>query len=178
MESFAAKISTASFPDSIKSLLQTVDQMAFDFSVQGPLAIRAEISNLADEDLCGQAAVDQAMVDCCRSGLLLLYGHLNESHEISQSVHSAEGSYWHGLMHRAESDFWNSKYWYSKAGDNHPVVTKMREHDSLWSGDSFVDLCQKASESGDDGLVKKANHLARCEWFFLFQHCWSAANAS
>ena len=45
----------------------------------------------------------------CMSGLWLLAGDLDRSHTISQSIGSAEGSFWHAIMHRREGDFGNSK---------------------------------------------------------------------
>ena len=175
MDSLTSLISTARFPDLIEPFLQPIEQMKFDFSEPSLAAVETKISNLTSEEICGQAVADEAMADCCRSGLLLLNGFLNESHEISQSVQSPEGSYWHGLMHRAEGDFWNSKYWYSKGGKNHPVTTKMRQHDSNWSGESFVDACEQAAASTNNESRDRIDQLARYEWFYLFQHCWSAA---
>jgi hypothetical protein len=54
------------------------------------------------------------------SGLWLWHDFLDESHGISQSIHSATGSYWHAVMHRREGDFGNSKYWYARC-KNHPA---------------------------------------------------------
>ena len=51
-----------------------------------------------------------------RAGALWLHGFLDESHSIAQGIPSAEGSYWHALMHRSEGDFSNSKYWYRRVG--------------------------------------------------------------
>lgn len=50
------------------------------------------------------------------AGVLLLLDELDASHEISQSLPDAVGSYWHGVMHRREGDFWNSEYWFQRAG--------------------------------------------------------------
>jgi hypothetical protein len=54
--------------------------------------------------------------DLLRAGALWLHGFLDESHSIAQGLASAEGSYWHALMHRSEGDFSNSKYWYRRVG--------------------------------------------------------------
>ena len=170
--SLASKISTADFPAVVKSLLKPLEQMRFDFSEQSPTEVRSQIQNLTNEELCGKKAINDSMADCCRSGLLLLHGFLEASHELSQSIHCPEGSYWHGLMHRAEGDFWNSKYWYSKAGKNHPVAIKMREFDPNWSGDAFVDECERVSQLALGGeLIETCNQLARLEWFYLFESC-------
>jgi hypothetical protein len=60
------------------------------------------------------------------AGLWLLAGDLERSHSISQDHHSADGSMWHGVMHRREGDFGNAKYWFRQAG-NHPVYTQLRQ---------------------------------------------------
>src|SRR4051794_32254466 len=44
------------------------------------------------------------------AGLWLWHDWLDESHRISQRVETADGSYWHAIMHRREGDFSNSKY--------------------------------------------------------------------
>ena len=47
------------------------------------------------------------MPACCCAGLWLLHGYLDESHALSQSIHTTSGSYWHGLTHRREPNFAN-----------------------------------------------------------------------
>src|SRR5207245_11135 len=57
---------------------------------------------------------------CVRSGLYLRFNFLDESHTISQGIHTVEGSYWHAIMHRREPDYSNAKHWFRKVGQ-HPV---------------------------------------------------------
>src|ERR1700738_4427087 len=38
------------------------------------------------------------------SGLYLYFSCLDQSHEISQSIESPEGAYWHGAMHSQATD--------------------------------------------------------------------------
>lgn len=52
------------------------------------------------------------------SALWLLAGDLDASHQISQAIDSAEGSYWHGIMHRREGDYSNAKYWFRRVGQH------------------------------------------------------------
>ena len=60
------------------------------------------------------------------SGLLLWNGNLDRSHTISQGIENATGSYWHGIMHRMEGDYWNAKYWFRRVG-RHPAMIRLRE---------------------------------------------------
>jgi hypothetical protein len=60
-----------------------------------------------------------------KCGLLLMNDALVESHEVSQSIPDATGSYWHGIMHRREPDYPNAKYWFNKVG-RHPIFPEVR----------------------------------------------------
>lgn len=60
------------------------------------------------------------------SGLLLWNGNLDHSHTISQGIDNATGSYWHGIMHRMEGDYWNAKYWFRRVG-RHPAMVRLGE---------------------------------------------------
>jgi hypothetical protein len=111
-----------------------------------------------------------------RAGALWLHGFLDESHQIVQKDSSAEGSYWHALMHRSEGDFGNSMYWFRKVG-RHPVYEVLRQEvekleastesaheaqrslleDVQWDPQRLVDLCQKAY----DGHFKDLDLLQR-----------------
>ena len=66
-----------------------------------PLGCGAPIAHreLADGKLdhkhafSGLPIVDPVMADCCISGILLLYNHLDSSHRISQGVSTRTGSF-------------------------------------------------------------------------------------
>jgi len=58
------------------------------------------------------------------SGLYLCNGSLDKSHVLAQGVPDATGSYWHGIMHRMEPDYDNSRYWFRRTG-RHPVFERL-----------------------------------------------------
>ena len=65
---------------------------------------------------------------CLEAGMLLLWDHLDESHEISQTM-EGRGSprtadYWHGIMHRREPDAGNASYWFQRVG-RHPAFDSL-----------------------------------------------------
>ncbi len=125
------------------------------------------------------------------AGLWLLYEFLDESHAISQELHTAEGSYWHALMHRRENDFSNSKYWFRRVG-GHAVFEPLRlaAHDlageaphpsarflttqSAWDPYAFVDLCE-ASLSGRAPCEALCRRVQQSEWSLLFDYCYRVA---
>ncbi|MBI5282466.1 MAG: hypothetical protein HY858_12345 [Candidatus Solibacter usitatus] len=60
------------------------------------------------------------------AGLWLYFSRFEECHALAQDLHTAEGSYWHAILHRQEPDGWNAGYWFRKAG-SHPIHPPLRE---------------------------------------------------
>ena len=141
-----------------------------DEFLRGSKEIKAQLNELTPGCLFSNPVSDHAMADGCLAGLWLLHGFLDESHEISQSLKTAEGSFWHGIMHRIEPDFWNSKYWYRQVG-SHQVIDAMSARNSDYPS-GFVDACEQAHESGGDPKVAGD---AVAEWICLFEHCYRNA---
>ncbi len=109
-------------------------------------------------------------------GLLIWNGDFHTAHPIAQSLDSADGSYWHGIVHRMEADFWNAKYWLKQAGE-HAVLPKLAHLPEAkpfliggkWSPAAFVDACERvAGHSLNDGLLRK---LQLIEIKALLAHC-------
>lgn len=144
------------------------------------ILIQAPLPGLGGEPLCSATSANiQAWLDQQRlhhsltaAGLWLLAGELDKSHAVSQRIETAEGSFWHGIMHRREGDFGNSKYWMKRVG-KHPVLEELaaRMPDYRSSVD-FVDFCERVvTESGPER--DKAVEIQWTEWQLLFQYCWN-----
>ncbi len=83
---------------------------------------KSQLDSLTVEQLLApEKIVSKEDAELVKAALYLKHGFLEESHVISQGVASSTGSYWHGIMHRHESDISNSKYWYARVG-SHPVL--------------------------------------------------------
>ncbi len=137
-----------------------------------------------------KTVVDEDMAQSCISGMWLYHNFLDASHTISQGIHTATGSYWHGIMHRREPDFSNSKYWFGKV-DNHtisgdlckaaariasefsdaPEILTTQAH---WDAGAYVDLCADALEgrSAHDALCRE---IQLREWELLFDYSYQKA---
>jgi len=78
---------------------------------------RAALESLRLEDAFAPGRIaDADMAAACRAGLWLGYNFLDESHAISQELHTTTGSYWHAILHRREPDTWNNKSWWRRVG--------------------------------------------------------------
>ena len=139
-------------------------------------ANRAALESLTLESAFADTKiVDPDMAHCCISAVWLLHDFLDDSHTISQSIITTTGSYWHGIMHRREGDFSNSKYWFRKVGE-HPIFGQLAEltDHGQWDPFAFVDACQAAVHStGDD--TRRCRELQQQEWEILFDYCYQAA---
>jgi len=136
--------------------------------------------------------VDTDMARACLSAIWLHHNFLEESHQISQSIATPTGSYWHGIMHRREMDFSNSKYWFHCVGE-HPIfgslhraaaelaATYVREastdfllNQSRWDPFAFIDLCEMCVQhkSPAETLCRQ---VQQAEWNLLFDYCYQQA---
>lgn len=155
--------------------------------------VRDQIAALTPEAIVAPHRVrDREMAAASLAGLWLYHNFVDESHAISQQIDTTTGSYWHGILHRREPDYANSKYWFRRAGE-HPIVARLvaaaRELTSAadldaparflasqpaWDHFRFVDLCQAASE-GRSQCEPLCRRIQLCEWRLLFEYSYRQA---
>ncbi len=150
-------------------------------------AVRSQLAQLTPREVLAVPVVDANASAACLAGLWLWFDYLHESHEISQGLHTAEGSYWHAIMHRREPDYSNSKYWWRQtgehpvfallgpaarelAGDEPPSAARFLAVQASWDPYRFVDLCQQAA-SGPAPLTLLCQRIQRLEIHHLLHHC-------
>ena len=136
--------------------------------------------------------------DAIKSGLLLWNDALDESHTISQGLANQTGSYWHGIMHRREPDYPNSKYWFGRVG-THPIFPALRERsleifkatanpsDRLteigqaiaaaeqWDSHQFIDWCHAAEGDSDSDVTRFLQQVQAAEIKLLLAYSYRHA---
>ena len=141
----------------------------------------AQLAAVDDADLfIGHTIASPAMADACRSGLLLRLNDLDGSHDLSQQIHSSTGSFWHGIMHRREGDFGNSKYWFRRVSDHEvfgglaDAAQAIEPASNAWDPFAFVDFVE-GIVSGNENNRSLAEKIQQREWELLFEYCWDRA---
>jgi hypothetical protein len=118
------------------------------------------------------------------SGLFLYFSCFDESHSISQELESAEGSFWHGILHRREPDPGNAAYWFRRVGQ-HPVFADIRDAaeqvvtgrpvelavKDRWDPFVFIDFCEDARQHPGSAADQAAREIQLAEWQLLFDYC-------
>ncbi len=157
---------------------------------------RPRLDELVPETVCPERRIlDRDMAAACCAGLLLYHNYLDESHTISQSIDTPTGSFWHGIMHRREGDYSNSKYWFRRVG-GHPVFAPLCRATNLlasaeqldagarflvaqstWDPFAWVDLCA-AAVGGGSAQEALCRSIQQREWELLFDWCFRRAFAA
>ena len=119
------------------------------------------------------------------AGLYLYFSCRDEAHAVAQADSSADGSYWHGILHRQEPNADNASYWFERVG-KHPVFPGLLEAGvaiaaahpdadlhfaQAWDPFSFVEICERARRQPGSTLEHAALEIQRAEWQRLFDYC-------
>jgi hypothetical protein len=161
--------------------------MAFDPNGYGPLVA----SLLQGEDRLKSVLPARDTFPGARSpegamaGLYLYHDRIDEAHNIAQDLGTAEGSFWHGIVHRREPDPGNAAYWFRRVG-RHPVYPVLRESVAAavaqypqsgfqlkpeWDPFAWIDFWQQAHRSEGSQAGRLAQEIQRMEWEVLFDWC-------
>jgi hypothetical protein len=112
------------------------------------------------------------------AGFYLYFSCLDQAHTLAQNVSSAEGSYWHAIMHRQEPDAENAAYWFRRVGA-HPIFPELREEAARigldfgprWNPFAFIDYVERARSLPGSKEERQALEVQRAEWRLLFDYC-------
>lgn len=153
-----------------------------------------------DEAFAPDSISDRTMAEGCQSALWLYHDFLVTSHTLSQQITTPTGSYWHGIMHRQEPDFSNSKYWFRKVA-HHEVFPAVRaaaleqwsaaageegamrlleasQSSTQWDPFWFIDQCEAVRLGDASELEAPLKAAQSIEWQILFDHCYQKAVAA
>ncbi len=119
------------------------------------------------------------------AGLWLYFSCLEQCHSLAQDLHTPEGSFWHGILHRQEPDADNAAYWFRRTGA-HPVYGDLREAANeivsrypeaefrsagAWDPYAFIAFCERARQQPGSPSERAALEIQRAEWQLLFDYC-------
>lgn len=96
------------------------------------------------------------------AGLWLYVDDLERNHNVCQGIDTPTGAYWHGIMHRREGDFWNSRYWMRRAA-GHPLLQLRPDLNPI----ALIDAVEAAAGADAPEFVERQ----RAEWQALFEWC-------
>ena len=143
-----------------------------------PAAAESALRDVGARELFPDAFAPEAAL----SGLWLYFGGFEPAHSISQDLHTAEGSYWHGILHRQEPDPGNAAYWFRRVG-RHLVFPMLHESvgqaaaraglkiGAEWDPFAFIDFCESARRRPGSAAELCAREIQLAEWQLLFDYC-------
>ena len=98
-------------------------------------------------------------------GLYVYFSCFEEAHAIAD-VETAEGFYWHGIVHRREPNAESAAYWFRQLGA-HPIFPMLAVADPF----AFIEMCEQARLQPGSEMETRARVVQRAEWQLLFDYC-------
>ena len=96
-------------------------------------------------------------------------------------IETADGSFWHAIVHRQEPDAGNSAYWFRRVGA-HAVFPELAAAAAAcdyavgkeWDPFALIDYCEQARRHPGSRQEHVALEVQRAEWQLLFDYCATA----
>ena len=148
-------------------------------------ALTRQLLDTSTAELFGdKTIVDGSFAKATVSAFLLWNDALDESHTLSQDLPSSTGSYLHGIMHRREPDYGNSKYWFRNVG-SHPLFEEVGHAASAyisledltnWDPYTFIDRCEASARGRlKDEQTRDLKGLQLDEMRLITAYCFQHA---
>ncbi|HSH92695.1 MAG TPA: hypothetical protein VK968_00955 [Roseimicrobium sp.] len=153
----------------------------------------SELRRQIDQSLSEARLTDES-AELIRATLFLWHDHHDASHSISQDIDATSGSLVHGILHRREPDYWNSKYWFRRVGP-HPVYPEIAKRVKAlldqsgaktlaaklvptgnWDVFAFVDVCEATAGKNSDATLLR--DIQRIETEVLLEHFLTTGGSS
>ena len=146
-----------------------------------PKEAHAVLTKQKASELFPRSAAPEAAL----AGLWVYFSFFDQGHAVAQEILTAEGSFWHGVLHRQEPDAGNAAYWFRQVGP-HPVFGELAEaadrvtekypeagfqSGKKWDPFAFIDFCERARRASRTSVEQAALEIQRAEWQLLFDYC-------
>lgn len=154
----------------------------------GPERRRGTLSIAEINAQLGKSQSDpKASPQLLRATLYLWHDHLDEAHSVSQEIHTTDGSYLHGIMHRREPDYSNARYWFNRVG-KHPCFNALAKRareilasksipelaalakSTQWDPYAFIDACERVAETQNAAEIQCLRQIQAAELEILLEH--------
>src|SRR5579862_4480670 len=122
----------------------------------------------ADELFPGARAPEAAL-----AGLYAYFSCFEEAHTVAQDIGTAEGSFWHAIVHRREPDAGNAAYWFRQVGRHpiYPALARAAGRQGPWDPFGFIEECEQARKQPGSEAERRARAVQLLEWQILFDWC-------